>query len=80
MKRFEAHLRKLWRQIPFRPFTVELVSGTKVKVVHPEAMTVHRGRGVYIDPKGDVWVFDDDVVSRVTESGNGRLRRRRKTR
>jgi hypothetical protein len=78
MKNFEAELRKLWRRTPFVPFTVEYVSGTKVKVLHPEAMTVHRGRGAYIDPKGGVWIFDEDAVANIVVSGNGRQGRRRR--
>jgi hypothetical protein len=78
MKKLESHLRKLWRRVPFRPFVVELVSGTKVTVTHPEAMTVHRGRGVYIDRDGGVWVFDEDSVARVTENAHDGVQRRRR--
>jgi hypothetical protein len=39
---FDRTLRGLSRRVPFRRFTVELVSGTRFTVDHPEAL-VFRG-------------------------------------
>jgi hypothetical protein len=50
--RFERSLRAFRQRQPFKPFLVELASGIKLVVEHPEALA-HRGRvAAYINPDG----------------------------
>jgi hypothetical protein len=37
---FEKVLRVFLDQTPFRPFTLELLSGTRIEINHPEALTM----------------------------------------
>jgi hypothetical protein len=41
---FDLVLNRFLGQKPFRPFTLELISGGRVEVNHPEALQVHRQR------------------------------------
>jgi hypothetical protein len=64
-KAFERSLRALAHRRPFRPFTVELVSGDRIAVDHPEAL-VFRGRvAVYVSSKGVPSIFDHEGVSQL---------------
>ncbi len=38
---FKEVLRGFLRLTPFRPFTLELVSGSRIEVNHPEALTLY---------------------------------------
>src|SRR5579875_2147228 len=40
---FERSLRAFVRRAPFQPFTVELTSGTRFQVLHPEALAFNGG-------------------------------------
>jgi hypothetical protein len=62
---FERTLRALVRRTPFRPFTVELVSGARIEVDHPEAMVFRGGVAVFIDAHGVPTLFDHEGVSQV---------------
>ena len=44
---FQRVLRRFLRHSPFRPFTLELLSGGRLEVNHPEAISVNR-RGVVV--------------------------------
>ena len=73
-KIFERSLRELTHRTPFRPFVVELVSGTRFTVDHPEAVVFRSGVGVYLAPDGAPTLFDHQGVCRLdgspgTESG-----------
>jgi hypothetical protein len=46
-EQFEKALRGFLRRRPFRPFLIELVSGDKLRVTHPEA----------IELRGELWVL-----------------------
>jgi hypothetical protein len=59
---FQRALRALVRRAPFRPFTVELVSGDRIEVDHPEALVYRAGVAVYISPEGIPAVFDRESV------------------
>ena len=61
---FDRTLRGFSRRVPCRRFTVELVSGTRFTVDHPEALVFRGGVAVYIAPDGNLTVFDHEVVSR----------------
>ena len=41
---FERALRGFSRRVPFRSFIVELVSGTRFTIEHPEALVFRGGR------------------------------------
>jgi len=63
---FERTLRAFQRRMPFRPFTVELVSGSRFQVDHPEAMVVRSGVGVFVAVDGTPTLFDHEGVAHVT--------------
>ena len=60
---FDKLFKKLSRRRPFRPYQVELVSGTTISVQHPEALAYGNGTGVFFDPQGGVELFDAEEVS-----------------
>ena len=63
---FERSLRAFARRTPFQPFVVELISGTRLLIEHPEAL-VFRGRvAVHFDKDGEITHFDNNGVSRLT--------------
>jgi hypothetical protein len=62
---FDATLRRFLQRRPFRPFTVELVSGDRIEVDHPEAMIVRAGAAAYLSPKGLPSIFDCEGVLQV---------------
>ena len=75
---FERALQAFVQRRPFKPFRVELASGTQFTVDHPEALA-HRGTvAVYIDAQGNYTLFDSTGVTRLTETGNGSARQRRR--
>ena len=63
---FEQTLRAFQRRAPFRPFTVELVSGDRIQVDHPEALVIRKGLAVFIDSAGIPSLFDHEGVSQVS--------------
>jgi hypothetical protein len=62
---FERVLRAFQRRTPFRPFTVQFVSGERVSVDHPEALVSRAGVAVYISSEGIPTLFDHESVSEV---------------
>lgn len=62
---FEHGLRALARRVPFQPFTVELLSGARIVVDHPEAMVFRGGLAVYVDRAGVPTLFDHESVSQL---------------
>lgn len=62
---FERSLRAMVRRSPFRPFTVELVSGDRIEVDHPEALVFRGGVAVYVSPEGHPVLFDHESVSQL---------------
>jgi hypothetical protein len=73
---FERSLRAYSRRAPFQPLTVELVSGTRITVDHPEALVFRGGLAVYIAPDCTPSLFDHDSMSQLT-GGNGAQPRQR---
>jgi hypothetical protein len=64
---FERSLRAFRQRMPFKPFLVELASGTQLIIEHPEALA-HRGRtAVYINSDGEFTLFDNTMVTRVSD-------------
>jgi len=66
----ERSLRAVQTRRPFRPFTVELVSGDLVQVDHPEAMVLRAGVAVYVSADGTPTLFDHEGVSQTIAGSN----------
>lgn len=62
---FERSLRTFVRRAPFQPFTVELTSGTRFQVTHPEVLAFNGGLAVYIGTDGTPSLFDHESVSQL---------------
>jgi hypothetical protein len=60
---FERTLRRFQRRTPFRPFTVEMVSGDRFQVDHPEALVLRDGIAVFVAAGGIPTLFDHESVS-----------------
>ena len=76
---FRSSLLKFVRRRPFKSFMVELVSGDRIVVEHPEAVALGGASAVYISPEGEYAMFDSSTVSQltdVTENGSKSPRRR----
>jgi hypothetical protein len=67
---FDRSLRALQRRRPFHTFTVELVSGDRFQVDHPEALIVRAGVAVFVARDGTPTLFDHESVSQII--GNSR--------
>ena len=72
---FDRALRGFSRRVPFRRFTVELVSGTRFTIAHPEALVFRGGTAVYIAPDGNLHIFDHEGVSRLSDANGKRAPR-----
>ena len=71
---FDRSLHAFADRLPFRSFTVELVSGTRIEVEHPEALVFRGGVAVYISQDGTPTLFDHEGVSQligVTDAAAG---------
>lgn len=55
-------------RVPFRPFTIELVNGSRIEVNHPEALTLHRDLVVYKSSRGMAGVFECSAGARVLDA------------
>lgn len=62
---FNETLRQLARRTPFKPFTIELHSGSRIEVIHPEGVAFDAGIAVYISPAGKIAFFDHNSVSQL---------------
>lgn len=62
---FERTLRAFQRRAPFKSFTVELMSGSRFQVDHPEALILRRGVAVFLAADGTPTLFDHEGVSQV---------------
>ena len=62
---FDRTLGAFQRRAPFRPFTVELVSGYRFQVDHPEALILRGGVAVYLAADGTPTLFDHEGVSQL---------------
>src|SRR5207237_6396529 len=62
---FENSLKALRQRQPFRPFTVELVSGDRFEVDFPDALVIRDGAAVYLAAGGIPVIFDHEGVSQV---------------
>jgi len=56
---------RAFQRTPFNPYIVELVSGDRVKVDHPEALVIRAGVGVFVSASGAPTIFDHEGVSQI---------------
>ena len=59
---FERTLRAFQRRTPYRSFTVELLSGNRFQIDHPEALVLRDGVAVFIAAGGVPPLFDHESV------------------
>lgn len=62
---FERTLRAFQKRAPFKVFTVELLSGQRFQVDHPEALVLRDGVAVFVAKGGFPVLFDHEGVSQV---------------
>ena len=62
---FERTLRAFQRRAPFRPFTVELVSGDRFQVDHPDALVLRDDVAVFVAAGGVPTLFDHEGVCQI---------------
>jgi len=65
---FERTIRAFQKRVRFRSFMVELASGTRIKVDHPEALVFRGGVAVYLSAAGVPTLFDHESVTQVTDA------------
>ena len=63
---FALYLCRLHR--PFRPYTVELMTGDRFAVRHPEALRFRRKFAIFVEPDGLRRFFDAESVCQVIEA------------
>jgi hypothetical protein len=56
------------KRTPFRPFTLELVNGSRLEVNHPEAVTLHETFLVYSSSRGIRSVAEYESVVRIIDA------------
>jgi hypothetical protein len=62
---FAKYLRAFQKRSPFQSFPVELVSGSRIMVDHPEALVFRGGTAIYVAPDGSPTIFDHEGVTRI---------------
>lgn len=67
-RKFEAILQAHQIRKPFKPFLIELVSGSEILVQHPEAVITHSGAAVYFATDGAITLFEASSVSRMVDA------------
>ncbi len=67
---FQNAIQALRQRQPFRPFTVELVSGNRFEVDFPDALVSRDGAAVFIGPGGVPVLFDHESVSQLIGERN----------
>ena len=64
-EQFETTIRAFQRRTPFQTYLVELVSGDRVQVDHPEALVIRGGVAVFVNAAGAPVIVDHEGVSQV---------------
>jgi hypothetical protein len=62
---FDRSLRAFQWRSPFKAFTVELVSGHRFQVDHPEALVLRDGVAVFVAKGGVPVLFDHEGVNQI---------------
>jgi hypothetical protein len=60
-------LRAFQNRKPFKPYVVQLVSGERIVVEHPEALVFRNGVGVFISPRREITILDHEGVISVMD-------------
>jgi hypothetical protein len=66
-KELEAALRAYARRRPFRPFLLEFVSGTQVRVHHPDAIALINKLWLYRGPNRAQALFASSSICRLLD-------------
>ena len=69
---FERIVRAFQKRAPLRSFMVELASGSRIEVDHPEALVFRGGVAVYLSAAGVPTLFDHESVVQVTDQSGQR--------
>ncbi len=67
---FDNALKVFRARRPFRPFTVELVSGDRFEVDFPDALAVREGVALFFGQGGVPHLFDHESVSQIIGEQN----------
>jgi len=62
---FQTTIRAFQRRVPFHTYFVELVSGDRIRIDHPEALVLRGGVAVYVSTDGAPSIFDHEGVSQI---------------
>ena len=68
---FQTTIRAFQKRAPFQPYFVELVSGDRVRVDHPEALVLRGGVAVFVAADGAPSIFDHEGVCQVIATPTG---------
>lgn len=66
-EQFQLALRAFYKRKPFQPFQLELISGSRVGVSHPEALTIQHELLVHRNTQGTHSVFSYESVVRFVD-------------
>jgi hypothetical protein len=61
---FARAYRTFHRRVPFQPYTIELISGARLEVSHPEAVTLYEEMVIVQSSRGPRSVFEYESVVR----------------
>jgi hypothetical protein len=65
-------IRAFQKRAPFRSYSVELTSGTRIDVDHQEALVFRGGVAVYLSADGEPAFFDLESVTQLTDANGQR--------
>lgn len=68
---FQTTIRAFQKRVPFQAYLVELVSGDRVRVDHPEALVIRGGVAVFVSADGTPTTFDHGGVSHIIATPAG---------
>lgn len=71
IEHFQTTIRAFQKRARFQPYFVELVSGDRVRVDHPEALVLRGGVAVFVSAEGAPAIFDHEGVSQVIATPAG---------
>ncbi len=65
-KKFDATLNTFKKIVPFRPFTITLVTSEQLEIDLPDALSYRDGLGMFAAPGGIPVIFDNEGVANIT--------------
>lgn len=68
---FQTAIRAFQKRTPFQHYVVEIVSGDRVRVDHPDALVVRGGVAMFVDAAGAPVIFDHEGVSQIFADSSG---------